>query len=59
MIVVGPILMFSALGLSASFMSNGWIQELSTISPFGIVIATLTKNVPSLLIIAAFSLYAG
>ena len=54
-IVVGPILMFSALGLSASFMSNGWIQELSTISPFGIVIATLTKNVPSLLIIAAFS----
>ena len=54
-IVVGPILMFSALALSASIMNTEFIQQLSMISPFGSVIASLTKNVPVLLIIMAFS----
>jgi membrane protein len=54
-IVVGPILMFSALALSASFMNTEFIQQLSAISPFGHVIASITKNAPILLIIMAFS----
>ena len=54
-IVVGPILMFSALALSASVMNTDFIQQLSDISPFGSVIASFTKNAPILLIIMAFS----
>lgn len=54
-IVVGPILMFSALGLSASFMNTDFVQGLSSISPFGVVITALTKQAPTLLIILAFS----
>jgi len=54
-IVVGPILMFSALALSASVMNTEFIQNLSAISPFGGVIASFTKNAPVLLIILAFS----
>ena len=54
-IVVGPILMFSALALSASLMNSDFIQQLSAISLLGSVIATLTKNAPILLIIMAFS----
>lgn len=54
-IVVAPILMFSALGISASFMNHEWVQEMLTSSSLGVLIATLTKLSPSLLIIAAFS----
>ena len=54
-IVVGPVLMFSALGLSASFMSTEFVQSLSNISPFGTVITAITKQAPTLLIILAFS----
>lgn len=53
-IVVGPILMFSALAISASFMNTEFVQSLSS-TPFRAVVATLTKHTPVLLIIIAFS----
>lgn len=53
-IVVGPILMFSALAISASFMNTEFVQSLSS-TPFRAVVAALTKHTPVLLIILAFS----
>lgn len=54
-IVVAPILMFSALGISASFMSSAFVQEIISSSSLGVWVATLTKITPILLIILAFS----
>jgi membrane protein len=54
-IVVAPILMFSALGISASFMSSAFVQEMIATSSLGVLVATLTKLMPIFLIISAFS----
>ncbi len=54
-ILIGPVLMFSAVGLSASLMSNSVVQQLLTIEPFGSALYMAGKIVPKLLIILAFS----
>jgi membrane protein len=52
-ILIGPVLVFSALGLTASVMSNEIVQRL--IAPFGGAVETASRLVPYLLIIAAFA----
>ncbi len=54
-ILIGPVLMFSAVGLSASLMSNSVVQHLLTIEPFGSALYIAGKIIPKLLIILAFS----
>lgn len=54
-IMVGPILMFSAIGLSASIWRSEWLQSLSSIEPFGTLISFLVQYSPTLLIILAFT----
>jgi len=54
-ILVGPVLMFSAIGLSASLMSNSVVQQLLTIEPFGTALYIAGKIIPNLLIVLAFS----
>lgn len=54
-IMVGPILMFSALGLWTSFRNTDLIQNLMTIEPFGTMLAWLLSLVPNLLIVLAFT----
>lgn len=54
-IVVGPVLVFSALGLTASVMNNAVVQDLLAIEPFGTLLVIGTRLVPYLLIIAAFT----
>ncbi len=54
-ILIGPVLMFSALGLSASLMSTTLVQHLLTIEPFGSALYVTGKILPKLLIIAAFA----
>jgi membrane protein len=53
-LIVGPVLVFSALGILASIMGTSLMQQLAAIEPFGTLIGLLTKLVPFLLIIGAF-----
>jgi membrane protein len=54
-ILIGPVLVFSALGATASITGTPLVQELAAIEPFGTLIETLAKLVPYVLIIAAFT----
>jgi len=53
-ILIGPVLIFTALGLIASISSNTLVQKLLTIEPFGTSLLLAGKLVPFILVIAAF-----
>ncbi|HSW65064.1 MAG TPA: YihY/virulence factor BrkB family protein [Dissulfurispiraceae bacterium] len=56
-LMVGPILLVSAIGLTTTVMSTSILQWLSAIEPFGTAIVFLTKLVPYLLTILAFTMF--
>ena len=53
-ILIGPVLVFTALGVTATMMNYSLVQQLMTVEPFGDLILLTTKLVPYLLVIAAF-----
>ncbi len=53
-ILIGPVLVVSAIGTTATIMSSSLIQSLIAIEPFGTLFASLTKMTPLLLITGAF-----
>lgn len=55
-ILIGPVLVFSALGVTATVMDAEVVQRLAAIEPFGTLLQFVTKLLPYLLIIAAFTL---
>ncbi|HFD80219.1 MAG TPA: YihY/virulence factor BrkB family protein [Gammaproteobacteria bacterium] len=54
-ILIGPVLVFSALGLTATIMDYSLVHRLMAIEPFGSLIVLVGKLVPYLLVIAAFT----
>ena len=54
-ILVGPVLIFSSLGISASLMSTEVVSTLSAIEPFGTLIGLVGLLLPFLLVMAAFT----
>ena len=54
-ILIGPVLVFSALGTTASFMSTAFVQKLVAIQTLGLVIESTSQLVPYLFIIGAFT----
>lgn len=57
--IIGPVLVFSALGLTASVRSSAIVTRLAQIEPFGTTLLLLTQLAPYTLIVAAFTfLYA-
>lgn len=54
-LMVGPVAVFSALGLTATVLNSAFVQRITEIEPFGLLIYVGTKLLPYLLIIAAFS----
>ena len=56
-LMVGPMVVFAALGLTASLRSNRLVVDLLTIEPFGSAILLLTKALPYLLIIGVLSFF--
>ena len=54
-IMVGPVLVFSAIGMTASMMNSRVVQTLLTIEPFGSLVVILSKLIPFFLIILAFT----
>lgn len=53
--MVGPLLVFAALGLSGSLLNHDFMQRLIAIEPFGSVYSILLKLLPYLFVIAAFT----
>ncbi len=54
-LMVGPVLVFAAMGTTASLLNNSVTQSLADIEPFGTLITLITKLIPYLLIILAFT----
>ncbi len=54
-ILIGPVLVFSALGITASLMSTAFVQEVSAIAPLGLLLEWFSRLLPYLLVIAAFA----
>lgn len=54
-IMVGPLLMVSAIGVSATIFSSSLVQALIEIEPFGSVIVMASRFTPFFLVVAAFT----
>ncbi len=54
-IIIGPVLLFTALGLMATLMNSSAVQFIVSIEPFGSLYRVIGLMVPTLLIIAAFT----
>lgn len=54
-LLIGPVLVFSALGLTASLRSSHVVTTLAQYEPFGTTLLVATKLTPYLLIIAALT----
>jgi membrane protein len=54
-ILIGPVMMFTALGITASVMNNRLVQYVISIEPFGLMLVELGRLVPYLLVCLAFT----
>jgi len=54
-LLVGPVLVFSALGVTASLQSSALVQRLVAIEPFGTLIVSLLRLLPYLALWGAFT----
>lgn len=53
--IIGPLLVFLALGITATLTSATAVQALMSIEPFGYLLRLVTRLMPYLLVIAAFT----
>lgn len=54
-VMIGPVLVFSALGLAATVVNHDVVKQLSAIEPFGTLVLIGTKLLPYIMIILAFT----
>lgn len=54
-LMVGPVLVFSSIGITATILNSNAVNLITSIEPFGMLFYTFTKLLPYLLIIAAFT----
>jgi len=54
-ILIGPVLIFSAIGITASIMSTTLMQRLLSVEPFGTAVYVAGKVVPYIFVCAAFT----
>ncbi|NWO05120.1 MAG: YihY family inner membrane protein [Alteromonadaceae bacterium] len=54
-IMVGPLLMVSAIGVTASVFSSELVQQVMAIEPFGSLIVQISRFTPFFLVVAAFT----
>lgn len=54
-VVIGPVLVFSAVGIMASLVAAPMIGELTAIEPVGKLVASAARLVPFALIVVAFT----
>ncbi len=53
-VLIGPVLVFSAMGVTASLMGTEWMQWASHVEPLGTLIRLLGRLTPYLLLTGAF-----
>ncbi len=56
-ILVGPVLIFAALTITATLQSNTFVQKLIALEPFGMLILSLLRLVPYLTLWGAFTFF--
>lgn len=56
-ILIGPVLIFSALGITATLKSTAVVQKLAAIELFGTFLQTVSHLLPYVLIITAFTFF--
>ncbi|TCK19188.1 membrane protein [Thiogranum longum] len=54
-ILIGPVLMFAAVGLTATITSHSAVQSLMGVEPIGRILVLTGKLIPYLLVIVTFS----
>ncbi|UCD35583.1 MAG: YihY/virulence factor BrkB family protein [Nitrospiraceae bacterium] len=54
-LIIGPVLMFTAIGLTASFRSNTIVQKIVSLEPFGTVFYMVADKAPFFIVCAAFT----
>jgi membrane protein len=54
-LMVGPVLVFSSMGLTATVLNSSAVNFITSIEPFGLLFYSFTKLLPYLLIIGAFT----
>ncbi|ATI03573.1 MULTISPECIES: YihY/virulence factor BrkB family protein [Cycloclasticus] len=54
-ILIGPVMMVSAIGVTATIMSSSIVTYFATIEPFGSLIVLATKLLPYLMVMGAFT----
>src|SRR5690554_55959 len=54
-IMVGPLLMMSAIGATATVFSSDMMQTLMAVEPFGSLIVAVSRFTPFFLVVAAFT----
>lgn len=58
-LMVGPVVVFSALGMTASVLNSGFVTQIQDIQPFGFVLYSITRLIPYAMIVGMFTfLYA-
>jgi len=55
-IIIGPVLVFSSIGVSASLQSTAIVKTLSAIEPFGSLLQFAGTLLPFVLVVVAFTL---
>ena len=56
-ILVGPVLMFAALTITATLQNNAFVRSLLAFEPFGTVILTLLRFIPYFTLWGAFTFF--
>jgi membrane protein len=54
-LMVGPVLVLLAMGTTATLLNNSVTQSLASVEPFGVLLEFVTKLIPYVLIICAFT----
>ncbi len=54
-IMVGPVLVFTAMGITGTISNSDVLTSLTAITPLGFLISIISKLLPYLLVIAAFT----
>ncbi|MDH3514459.1 MAG: YihY/virulence factor BrkB family protein [Gammaproteobacteria bacterium] len=54
-LMIGPLLIFSAVGVTAAFFGSKMVQSLIAVEPFGVLVESAATLLPFLLVIAAFT----
>ena len=54
-LLIGPVLIFAALGLTASMASHAVVERLTEMEPMGTLVVWFSTLIPFLLVVAAFT----